>query len=287
MKQKQIQQKQTNMQGIIIKNISNDYVVKTEDKLYTCKARGKFRKERTIPLVGDNCIFDDQKKYIIELLPRKTELVRPPVANIDQAFIITSAKEPDFSSNLLDKLLCIIEYNNIKPVICLTKLDLLNEEETKEIEKIINYYKGIGYKVYKNTEIEEIKQTFKNKITVFTGQSGAGKSTLLNKLNPELQLKTNEISQALGRGKHTTRHVELIEMFNGLVADTPGFSSLSFIGMKDEDIRDNFVEFNEYRDKCEYKDCMHISESDCEIKRQLGKNILESRYENYLKFLKR
>lgn len=287
MKQKQQQQKQTNMQGIIIKNISNDYVVKAEDKLYTCKARGKFRKERTIPLVGDNCIFDDQKKYIIELLPRKTELIRPPVANIDQAFIITSAKEPDFSSNLLDKLLCIIEYNNVKPVICLTKLDLLNEEETKEIEKIINYYKSIGYKVYKNTEIEEIKQTFKNKITVFTGQSGAGKSTLLNKLNPELQLKTNEISLALGRGKHTTRHVELIEMFDGLVADTPGFSSLSFIGMKDEDIRDNFVEFNEYRDKCEYKDCMHISESDCEIKRQLGKNILESRYENYLKFLKR
>ena len=286
MKQKQLQ-KQTNMQGIIIKNISNDYVVKAEDKLYTCKARGKFRKERTIPLVGDNCIFDDQKKYIIELLPRKTELIRPPVANIDQAFIITSAKEPDFSSNLLDKLLCIIEYNNVKPVICLTKLDLLNEEETKEIEKIINYYKGIGYKVYKNTEIEEIKQTFKNKITVFTGQSGAGKSTLLNKLNPELQLKTNEISLALGRGKHTTRHVELIEMFDGLVADTPGFSSLSFIGMKDEDIRDNFIEFNEYRDKCEYKDCMHISESDCEIKRQLGKNILESRYENYLKFLKR
>lgn len=286
MMQKQLQ-KQTNMQGIIIKNISNDYVVKAEDKLYTCKARGKFRKERTIPLVGDNCIFDDQKKYIIELLPRKTELIRPPVANIDQAFIITSAKEPDFSSNLLDKLLCIIEYNNIKPVICLTKLDLLNEEEIKEIEKIINYYKGIGYKVYKNTEIEEIKQTFKNKITVFTGQSGAGKSTLLNKLNPELQLKTNEISLALGRGKHTTRHVELIEMFDGLVADTPGFSSLSFIGMKDEDIRDNFIEFNEYRDKCEYKDCMHISESDCEIKRQLGENILESRYENYLKFLKR
>ena len=274
------------MQGIIIKNISNDYVVKSENGLYTCKARGKFKKDKIIPLVGDNVIFDEQKKYIIELLPRKTELIRPPVANIDQAFIITSAKEPDFSSNLLDKLLCIIEYNNITPVICFTKLDLLKENK-QEIEDIIKYYKKIGYKVFKNTEIEKIKESFKGKITVFTGQSGAGKSTLLNKLNPKLNLRTNEISQTLGRGKHTTRHVELIEMYDGLIADTPGFSSISFIGMKDEDIRDNFIEFNEHREKCEYKDCMHISETDCEIKRQLGKNILNSRYENYLKFIKR
>lgn len=275
------------MQGIIIKNISNDYVVESNEKQYTCKARGKFKKDKIIPLVGDKCIFDEEKKYIIELLPRSTELVRPPVANINQAFIITSAKEPDYSSNLLDKLLCIIEYNNITPVICFTKLDLLNEEEKQKIEETISYYKKIGYKVFKNTEIEEIKKSFKEKITVFTGQSGAGKSTLLNKLNPSLNLKTNEISQALGRGKHTTRHVELIEMYGGLIADTPGFSSISFIGMKDEDIRDNFIEFNEYREFCEYKDCMHISETDCEIKRQLGKNILNSRYENYLKFIKR
>jgi ribosome biogenesis GTPase len=275
------------MQGIIIKNISNDYVVESNEKQYTCKARGKFKKDKIIPLVGDKCIFDEEKKYIIELLPRSTELVRPPVANINQAFIITSAKEPDYSSNLLDKLLCIIEYNNITPVICFTKLDLLNEEEKQKIEETISYYKKIGYKVFKNTEIEEIKKSFKEKITVFTGQSGAGKSTLLNKLNPSLNLKTNEISQALGRGKHTTRHVELIEMYGGLIADTPGFSSISFIGMKDEDIRDNFIEFNEYREFCEYKDCMHISETDCEIKRQLGKNILDSRYENYLKFIKR
>lgn len=276
------------MQGIIIKNISNDYTIKTNDKQYVCKARGKFRKENITPLVGDNCIFDEEKKYIIEILPRKTELVRPPVANINQAFIITSAKEPNFSSNLLDKLLCIIEYNNITPIICFTKLDLLTKEEEIKINKIIDYYKNIGYKVYKNTEIEEIKTEFKENITVFTGQSGAGKSTLMNKLNPKLDLKTNEISQALGRGKHTTRHVELIEMFDGLIADTPGFSSLNFIGMKNEDIRDNFIEFNIYRDKCEYKDCMHISEKNCEIKIQLEKNnILNSRYENYLKFIKR
>lgn len=276
------------MNGIITKNISNDYTIISGDKEYICKARGKFRKEKITPLVGDNCTFDENKKYIIEIEKRKTELVRPPVANIDQAFIITSAKEPDFSSNLLDKLLCVIEYNNIKPIICFTKLDLLNKEELNNIEKIIKYYKKIGYQVFKNTEIEEIKKQFKNKKTVFTGQSGAGKSTLLNKLDKNLNLKTDEISQALGRGKHTTRHVELLNLYEGLIADTPGFSSLDFIGMTNEDIRDNFIEFNEYRHECEYKDCMHTNEKNCKIKEEIEKgNILKSRYENYLKFITR
>lgn len=276
------------MQGIIIKILSDDYTVSSNNKLYVCKARGKFKKDKIIPLVGDICTFDEEKKYIIEIEKRKNELIRPRVSNIDQAVIITSVKEPEFSSNLLDKLLCIIEFNNIKPIICFTKLDLLNEEEQKNINEIINYYKKIGYQIFKNTEIEEIKKIFKGKKTVFTGQSGAGKSTLLNRLNPNLNLKTNEISHALGRGKHTTRHVELINIFEGLIADTPGFSSLEFIGMTNEDIRDNFIEFNLYRDECEYKDCMHEKEEKCAIKKELeNKNILYSRYENYLKFIKR
>lgn len=273
------------MQGKIIKILSNDYTIKTENETYICKARGKFRKENITPLVGDNCIFDKEKKYIIEILPRKTELIRPAVANIDQAFVITSVKKPDLDLNLLDKLLCIIEYNNVEPIICFTKVDLLENEN--EIKNIIKYYKKIGYKVFINTELEEIKKCFKNKTTVFTGQSGAGKSTLLNKLNASLNLKTGEISLALGRGKHTTRHVELIELCDGLIADTPGFSSLSFIGMKNEDIRDNFIEFNEYREQCEYKDCMHNKEINCEIKKQINKEILNTRYENYIKFISR
>lgn len=273
------------MQGKIIKILSNDYTILSDNKIYICKARGKFRKENITPLVGDNCIFDVEKKYIIEILPRKTELVRPAVANIDQAFVITSVKDPELDLNLLDKLLCVIEYNNILPIICFTKVDLLENKE--ELYKIINYYKSIGYKVYINTEIDKIKECFNNKISVFTGQSGAGKSTLLNKLNPNLNLKTGEISLALGRGKHTTRHVELIELYDGLIADTPGFSSLSFIGMTDSDIRDNFIEFNNYREKCEYKDCMHNKEINCEIKKQVGNNILKSRYENYMKFISR
>lgn len=276
------------MKGIIIKNISNDYTVHTDSKDYVCKPRGKFRNLKITPLVGDEVVFDEKNNYLLDINPRKNELVRPPVANIDQAVIVMSITKPDFSDNLLDKLLCIIEFNSIKPIICFTKLDLLKEEEKEKALNFMEYYKKIGYDVYKNTELNKIKTIFKNKVTVFTGQSGAGKSTLLNKLDPSLNIKTDEISKALGRGKHTTRHVELINLFGGLVADTPGFSSLSFIGMTNDDIKDNFIEFNTYRDKCAYKDCRHNLEDDCEIKRQLkGKNILNSRYENYIKFIDR
>ena len=283
---KNLQQKvQINMQGIIIKIISNDYTIKCGSNLYICKARGKFRKDKITPLVGDNVLFDVEKKYIIDVLPRKTCLVRPPVANIDQAFVVTSVKHPDLDLNLLDKMLCIIEYNNIKPIICFTKMDLLDDLEY--VNSIIDYYKKIGYTVFTNTEIDEIKKVFKNKVTVFTGQSGAGKSTLLNKLDSNLNLKTDEISMALGRGKHTTRHVELIELYDGLIADTPGFSSINFIEMSNADIRDNFIEFNKYREYCEYKDCMHNKEVNCEIKKRLNGDILNSRYENYIKFISR
>ena len=272
------------MEALIIKNISDLYIVKVNNEIYKCKAKGLFRKKGITPTVGDNVIIDERKMVITNILDRKNILVRPPISNVDQALIVMSVVNPEFSANLVDKLINIIEYNNIKPILCLSKLDLLDDKQ--EINKYINYYKKIGYEVILNTEIEKIKELFKNKITVITGQSGVGKSTLLNMLDSSLELKTNEISIALGRGKHTTRHVELIDLFEGLVADTPGFSSLSFIGMKKEDIRDNFIEFNTYNDKCKYKDCMHLKEDDCEVKRmvELGE-ILNSRYENYVKFI--
>ncbi len=271
------------MIGKIIKQVSNDYTVKS-DKLYVCKARGKFRNLGITPLVGDNVEFDPNDKYILNILDRKNELERPSISNIDQAVIVTSVKIPDFSSNLLDKLLCIIEFNNIRPIICFTKLDLLNKEELENIRKIEDYYRSIGYPVYENTD-SNLKDIFKDKITVFAGQSGAGKSSLLNRLDSNLNLEIGEVSIALGRGRHTTRHTELIELLGGMIADTPGFSAIDFNGMTKSDIRDNFIEFNEYRDKCLYKDCMHIKETDCAIKDLVGKEILESRYENYLKFI--
>ena len=275
------------MQGKIVKLISNDYTVKAEEGRYVCKARGKFRNMGLSPVAGDEVIFDEKNKYILEVLPRENELLRPAIANVDIAVIITSLKKPDFSSNLLDKFLVICEYNKVKPVIVFTKFDLLDKKEITFIKPVMSYYKKIGYDVYINDDIDSIKKIFKGKVSVFTGQSGAGKSTLLNRLNPDLHLKTGEISLALNRGKHTTRHTELIELCDGLVADTPGFSAVDFTGMSKEDIRDNFIEFNLYRDECQFRDCMHVHEKNCKVKEKvLDGTILKSRYDNYINFIK-
>lgn len=274
------------MEGIIIKNQSNDYTVRTQKGIYICKPRGKFRNEKIIPLVGDTVVIDDINKYLLEIKPRKNSLIRPPIANIDIALIAVSVKEPNFDSNLLDKLLTIISFNNITPIICLTKLDLLNEEETKKIKKIMTYYKDIGYTVVENTNVKEIKQIIKNKKVVIAGQSGAGKSSLLNRLDKNLSLETNEISKALGRGKHTTRCTTLYDVDGSLIADTPGFSSIDFREMTKMDIRDNMKEMFDNLEYCKYRDCMHIKEDACHVKKLLEEGkILASRYNNYKSFI--
>ncbi len=276
------------MEGIIIKNISNDYVVLCKNGEYTCKPRGKFRNDKITPLVGDNVIIDPDNKYILEIKKRKNMLIRPSVANIDQALIVSSVKEPNFSTNLLDKLLVIVTYNNIKPIICLTKLDLLNESELKEIDMYIKYYSSLGYTVVSNQDKKLIKELLKDKLTVITGQSGAGKSTLLNMLDKSLELKTNAISKALGRGKHTTRHVELYNIDGGLVVDTPGFSAIDLSDIPNIAIRDNMIEMYENLSECKYRDCMHIKEDGCAVKRKVENGeILISRYNNYKSFIER
>ncbi len=273
------------IKGRIIKQISNSYTVLVDDMIYECKARGKFRNMKVTPLVGDFVNFDKDNNYILEVLPRKNELARPSICNIDQAVIIASLKCPNFDTNLLDKLLCIIEFNRIKPIIVFTKADLLNKDELKNFKKYFNYYKRY-YDVYMNDEINKIKKIFKDKVSVFTGQSGAGKSTLLNRLDKSLNIKTSEISLALNRGKHTTRHTSLLKVFDGLVADTPGFSALNFGEMTPSDIRDNFNDFNDYRCMCKYKDCMHYKEDECIIKDKVKDGtILQSRYDNYISFI--
>lgn len=271
------------MKGQIVKVISNDYTVKYDDKKIVCKARGVFRNRNITPLAGDYCLFDEENKLITDILDRKNELKRPPVSNIDYAIIVMSTVEPDFSSALLDKMINIIEFNNIKPIICISKSDLLLTDKIKEYE---DYYRKIGYIVLYNTEVDKLLSVIENKTVILTGQSGAGKSSLLNRLDSNLNLKTDEISIALGRGKHTTRAIEFYEIKNSLIADTPGFSSLNFDDLTKEDIRDNFIEFNEYRNECRYSDCMHIKEDECEVKRKVGKDILEDRYNNYIDFIK-
>jgi ribosome biogenesis GTPase len=272
------------MQGQIIKQISNLYTVKVGDMLYGCRARGKFRKDNISPMVGDYVIINTEDNVIESILERKNELIRPVIANVDIALIVTSTKKPNLDLNLLDKLISVITFNDIEPVICFTKLDLLNEVEKENIDNLRKYYEMIGINCVYNTETAEIKRLLDNNIVVLAGQTGAGKSSLLNRLDDELDIETNEISEALGRGKHTTRHVELYEISDGFIADTPGFSALDLKDMNKEQLRDTFIEFRNY--ECKFRDCMHHKESKCGVKEALeDKMILQSRYNNYLLFL--
>ena len=272
------------MQGQIIKQISNLYTVKVGDMLYGCRARGKFRKNNISPVVGDYVIINTDDNVIEDILDRKNLLERPVIANVDMAFIVTSTKKPNLDLNLLDKLISVIIFNGIKPVICFTKLDLLNPVEKETIDNLKKYYEMIGIEVVYNTDTAEIKRLLNNNIVVLAGQTGAGKSSLINLLDESLSIKTDEISEALGRGKHTTRHVELYEISDGYIADTPGFSAIDLKDMNREQLRDTFVEFKDY--DCKFRDCMHNKEKDCGVKDALGnKLILQSRYNNYLLFL--
>lgn len=275
------------MKGRVIKIYNNLYVVDVDGVEYDCKSRGKFRKDNITICVGDMVKVDTKLLIIEEVYKRKNNLLRPSISNVDQVLIVISAIKPKFDTNLLDKLLVIIEYNKILPIIIVTKLDLLDRKQLKVIKEVIKYYQNIGYAVYKNNQKRAIKKLFKNKVSVLAGQSGAGKSTLLNRLNVKLQLQTNEISDALGRGKHTTRHVHLLPLFNGLVADTPGFSALDLSGMSINDIKHNFIDFYRVEHECDFKNCTHQLEHNCKVKELVDKNkILLTRYQNYLKFIK-
>lgn len=272
------------MRGQIVKIHSDLHYVQVEKDTYPCKCRGVFRKKKILPLVGDFVEFNKEKLVIEEILPRKNEFLRPKVSNIDQAFLITSLKVPDFSLHLLDKLLVLMELHSVKPIICITKQDLVRDDEFRKIEEVLAYYQKIGYTVIYNNELDKIKQLLKGKTSVFTGQTGAGKSTLLNLLNPNWKLETGEVSSALGRGRHTTRVVTLYELFGGKVMDTPGFSALDFKGYTKEEIRDCFLEFRKF--PCPFADCLHTREVECGVKDAvINNNIMKSRYLNYLNFI--
>lgn len=272
------------MEGKIVKIISNLYTVEANNNLYNCRARGKIKYNKLTPLVGDKVLFDNKEKYILKILPRKNSLDRPSISNVDSAILITSVKKPDLSLNLLDKQITLCVINNIEPIIVFTKLDLLNKKDLKYIKSIMKYYSNIGIKVCTNNNLFKLKKYIKNKTLVLTGQTGAGKSTLMNKLDKKLNLATNEISEALGRGKHTTRHVELFKYKTSFIADTPGFSSFDLNNVNLEDIKNSFIEFKNVN--CPYKDCTHTNENECTIKELVNNSkILKSRYENYLRMV--
>ncbi|MFW8052906.1 ribosome small subunit-dependent GTPase A [Vagococcus fluvialis] len=277
-------------QGQIRKALSGFYYVEHEGETYQTRGRGNFRNRNITPLVGDWVVFESSNLtdgYLLEVLDRKNELIRPQVANIDLGVVVTSCVKPNFSYNLLDRFLVTLESKNIQPLIYITKLDLAKESVKEEMLRMRTYYESIGYPVLFSSSDEKAELTdfFKDKLTVFMGQSGAGKSTLLNKIAPELDLEVGDISEALGRGRHTTRHVELLELHGGLVADTPGFSSIEFLEIELQDLPKEFPEFVEASDFCKFRECQHQKEPKCEVKNRVESGeILQERYDNYLQF---
>lgn len=282
-------------EGRIVKALSGFYYVITADgKTYQCRGRGVFRNQDITPLVGDFVVFEYENPnegYIMEVKPRRNELVRPPIANISQAIIVTSAKEPDFNLTLLDRFLVLIESKKIKPIIAITKMDLVTVGERTELEHYRDVYENIGYDVEflsleDMQEYKELNKYFRDETTVIAGQSGVGKSTILNMVDSSLNLKTAEISTSLGRGRHTTRHVELIELGQGLVADTPGFSSLELDSVEANELTFCFPEFRERMHLCKFRGCLHVQEPNCAVKKAVETDeIATFRYENYKRFL--
>lgn len=278
-------------QGIILKGIGGFYYVSVEGHIFECKARGIFRKDGIIPLPGDivqiTVTDENESKGIIESIePRKSELVRPAVANINQVIIVVSAKCPNPDLLLLDKLLVTAARKYIEVIICINKIDL---DETGETQKIIEVYKGAGYKVLVTSSklddngIQSLSEELVGKISVFSGQSGVGKSTLLNNVFDKYVMPTGNVSIKIERGRHTTRHAELVLLkCGGYLVDTPGFSSFELEDIKYEDLQEYYIEFYKYIDQCKFHPCSHINEPSCAVKAAKEAGIIsEERYLRY------
>lgn len=276
------------MKAHIIKIISNQYTISLADGMIAeAFCTGKMRLKDQL-FVGDYVeVGEFEGRYgIIDIYPRKNVLKRPFLANVDQAFILMSYDDPKFSYELVNRLIIMIEVAKVKPLVVCTKADLATSEGLKAIGE---YYESMNYPFFFTTNKsfnKELYARLKGKISVFCGQSGVGKSSLLNVIDPKLNLRTNITSKALGRGKHTTRHVELFNLGEGLVADSPGFSSLDLSGIKEEDLEASISAFDPYR-TCFYRDCKHLNEPDCGIKKAVAENhIKASFYATYKEMLK-
>lgn len=279
------------MQGKIVKGIAGFYYVHVaESGIYECKAKGAFRNQKVKPLVGDNVrleVLDEEQKKgnIEEILPRKNELIRPAVANIDQALVIFAAAKPKPNFNLLDRFLILMQYQKVPAVVCFNKQDMVDAEE---LQLLKNTYESASYPVLftsaANQEgIQTVRDLLKGKTTTVAGPSGVGKSSLINLLSPEAEMETGDISRKIERGKHTTRHSELFALDEDtFICDTPGFSSIYLPDMEKEELGIYFPEIAEYEPFCRFQGCAHIHEPGCGVKEALEeKKISPIRYENY------
>ena len=276
------------MEGLIVKGIGGFYYVKTKDGVLECKAKGLFRLKNITPMVGDRVVVEMERdsNVISEILERTSELERPMVANVTQAFTVFALRNPDINYELMNKFLIMLEKRNIKPVLVFNKADLGTEEAVEELKAM---FIGTGYKLFfivarERVGLDDLIAELKGNISVLCGPSGAGKSTLLNKMTGKEHMETGVISVRLKRGKHTTRHSELIEMNDGFIVDTPGFSTLE-LSLDPEELKDYFPEFYEYEGECRFKGCSHNREPQCRVKEEVGKNISRERYDFYVKFL--
>lgn len=282
------------MQGKIVKGISGFYYVHVAGTgIYECKAKGIFRNQKKKPLVGDNvriAVLDEQKRTgnVEELLPRKNELIRPAVANVDQALVIFAAAKPAPNLNLLDRFLCMMEYQKVPAVICFNKCDLISGEEEKALSEV---FTPAGYELLFTSaktgqNIERLKALLQGRTTAVAGPSGVGKSSLVNLTQDQISMETGKISDKIERGKHTTRHSELISISEDTyIMDTPGFSSLDVPGLEPEKLWRCFPEFVPYEPECRFTCCSHISEPGCGVKSALEQGkISRERYEHYIRF---
>lgn len=271
--------------GRIIKLVAGVYTVEDEKKKrYDLRPLGVFRHKNITPKVGD--IVDFNADNITKVHDRFNELYRPMIANVDQVLLVNAATKPTFSFLLLDKFLAMIEAFNIKPVIIVTKIDLLATSELNQLKAQLQYYSQYYQIIYFSSKtkegMEDILEVANHKVNVLAGQTGAGKSTVLNTINPDLNLETNDISHALGRGKHTTRHVEIFTFGEGYIADTPGFSKLQFEDFQSDQLKYYYPDFFAYSQQCKFYECNHIHEPGCEIKRRVANgDIPQFRYDNY------
>ena len=275
--------------GIIIKITGGFYYVEAADGVYECKARGIFRKRGTSPLVGDIVeitVPDDGYCSIDKIYERRNSLVRPALANIDNLMIVSSVKEPDVNLYLVDKMTAAAVNKNITPIVVFSKSDLAPADELVEIYRKVNI-PAYEFSSVDNRGLEEIKAQLKDKITAFCGNSGVGKSTLLNALFPELELQTGEISDKLGRGRHTTRTVELFKKHGGYIADTPGFSTVDierFELIRKEELKFAFPEFDTHFGTCKFNSCNHLCEQGCKVIEAVQDGVIPtSRHESYLR----